>query len=114
MKYRLILGSVAGACAIVASLAAQPKLPVVSVAYDGAVGSTETEEETLEDSSYRHQATLKVREEWSRAVVSTLVGDFTRKLYVEGSGTSYSAFQISPQLRWSVTDLVRWDASMLV
>jgi hypothetical protein len=95
------------------SLAA-PKLPVVSLAYDATVGSTETEEETLEDSSYRHQATLRIREEWSRVLVSTLVSDLTRKLAVSGGGTSYTTFQIAPQIRWNVVDALKWDATLLV
>ena len=101
-------------CAIGWNAAAEPRWPVVSLAYDGTVGSTETDEEVLEDTAYRHQVAVRVREEWSRDLITTLVGDLIRKVYVSGSGSSYSAFQISPELRWSVLEGLRWDTSMLV
>jgi hypothetical protein len=96
------------------TVVAAPKLPVVSLAYDGSLGSAETDEETLEETSYRHQATLRIREEWSKVLVSTLVSDLTRKIAVSGTGTSYTTFQIAPQLRWNATDALKWDTTFLV
>ena len=108
-----------GAAALLAALLsvaawAVPKLPVVTVEYDGAVGSVETEEETIEDSSYRHEVGLRMREQWTRDLVSTLNGDVTRKILVSGSGSSYTALQLSPAVRWTVTDRLKWDATMVV
>lgn len=93
---------------------AEPKLPVISFSYDGDVGSTETEEESLDDSSWRHEIGLHIREEWSRAVVSTLAAELIRKLYLDDSGTSYTWYDVSPQLRWKLADALAWNTSLLV
>jgi hypothetical protein len=94
--------------------AAEPKLPVTTIAYDGSVGNTETEEESLEETTGRHQLVLRVREQWSRDIVTTLEGALLRRTYVEGEGASYTAFWGGPDLRWNVTDALRWVTGLQV
>jgi hypothetical protein len=104
----------AAAVGVVGTARGEPRLPVVSLSYDGVVGSTETEEEVMDDSSYRHEVDLQIREEWSRAVVSTLAAELVRKLTVIGSSPGYTTIQLSPQLRWKLTDSLAWNTSLLV
>jgi hypothetical protein len=110
------------ACAGGGWCSGEPRLPVLSVAYDGTAGSTESEQELAEETgdaawesaSFRHQGTLRIREEWSRALVSTLVSDLIRKQYASGSGRSYTAVEVSPQLRWTIAEGLKWDTTLLV
>lgn len=118
----LLAVSLAAALALTPACPAEPKLPVVSLSYGGTAGSTAAEEEWAEETgeaswesvSYRHQGTLRIREEWSRDLVSTLVSEVARKLYVGGTGVSYTAVQISPQTRWTIAEGLKWDATLLL
>jgi len=94
-------------------LGAEPELPVVSLAYDAAIGGTESDEETVEESSFRHEVALRIREEWSARVVSTLTGDVVRKLYVADTGASYATLQLEPSLRVTLREGVKLEVGAL-
>jgi hypothetical protein len=87
--------------------------PVTTLSYDGSVGTTETEEGELEESSYRHQVTLRVRERWSRNLSATLEGVLVRKDYAEGSsGTPYVTLGVVPTIRATIVPGLRVVAGL--
>ncbi len=91
-------------CLVCAGMARAADWPVTTLSYDGSVGRTETDEGELEDSSYRHALTLRIRERLSRDLSATLEGVLIRKLYAEGSsGSPYLQLGVVPTVRITVT-----------
>ena len=85
--------------------------PVFFLSYDGAVGVEETEdEEAIEPSSYRHTATLRIKEDVVSALTLNLYTVLSRKQYLLQKG-SYSYAYVNPDVAWDITDAVKWYTS---
>jgi hypothetical protein len=83
--------------------------------YDGGVGSEqlepeELEEEQFEATSHRHRLTLRIKEQWSEALVTNLYTAAARKQYLEQAG-SYSWFYLNPDFSWELTDRLQWSTA---
>lgn len=89
------------------SNSSETKLPVFYLKYDAALGSEETEEEDVEESSYRHTVSLRIKEEFSPRLTANLLTAFSRKEYLLQAG-SYRYFYLNPYFTVDLTDAVRW------
>ncbi len=87
----------------------EAKLPVFFLKYDGALGSEETEEESIEQSSNRHTVSLRIKEQFSKAFTANLLSAYSRKQYLLQTG-SYWYFYAHPYFAFNLSDDVRWDA----
>ena len=84
------------------------KLPVFYLKYDGALGSEETEEESIEQASNRHTLSLRVKEEFGKRFTANLLTLYSRKVYLLQAG-SYWYFFVNPYMTFDITDKIRWE-----
>jgi len=89
----------------------EPKLPVFTLKYDGALGSEETEEEDIEQSSNRHTVSLRIKEELSKRLTASVITAFSRKEYLLQSG-SYSYTYVNPTVTLDVSEKLRWTSGI--
>ena len=82
-------------------------LPVFFLKYDGGIGSEETELEEIETSSYRHTASLRIKEKLSEQVTTNLNTTVSRKEYLFRKG-SYFYVNVNPDISWSFSDNLQW------
>ena len=88
----------------------EAKLPVFFLRYDGALGSEETEEENIEQSSNRHTVSFRIKEEFSKVFTANLLSAYSRKEYLLQAG-SYWYFYVRPSTTVRLSDRVRWDCA---
>jgi opacity protein-like surface antigen len=82
------------------------KLPVFYLKYDASLGSEETEED-IEQSSYRHTVSLRIKEQFSRSFTTNVLTTYSRKEYLLEKG-SYSYVAVNPYITYDITDKLRW------
>lgn len=83
-------------------------LPVFFLKYEGGVGGEETESEEVETSSYRHTASLRIKEKFNERITSNLYTTVSRKEYLFEKG-SYFYVNVNPDVSWDLTDYLQWD-----
>lgn len=85
-------------------LAQEAKLPVFYLRYSGGVGSEELEEDVgLEPASFRNSVSLRIKEEFSRDLVSNLTLFYSTKDYRDQAG-DYTYFYLKPEVSYDLTD----------
>jgi hypothetical protein len=84
----------------------ETKLPVFYLKYDTLLGSEETEED-IEQSTYRHTVSLRVKEQFSKEFTTNVLTTYSRKEYLLEKG-SYSYIAVNPYMTFDITDRVRW------
>ena len=90
------------------SAAQETTLPVFYLKYDGALGSEETEEEQIEQSSNRHTVSFRIKKEFSKRFTANLLSAYSRKEYLLQAG-SYWYLYVNPYMKLDISDRVRWD-----
>ena len=100
-------------CCIISShcLAQKPKLPVFFLKYDGVLGSEETEEEEIEQSSNRHMVSFRIKEVFRGRFTANLLTAYSRKEYLLQAG-SYWYVYVNPYMKLDLTDRIRWDSGL--
>ena len=93
-------------------LAQDAKLPVFYLRYSGGVGSEEPEEDVgLEPASLRNSVSLRIKEEFSRAMVSNLTLFYSTKDYYDQAG-DYTYFYLKPEISYDLTDRVTLETEI--
>lgn len=99
--------SVWGQDAEVGTAFTEMKLPVFYLKYNAALGSEETEDEEMEESSHRHTLSLRVKEEFSPKFTANLLTAYSSKDYLLRTG-DYKYFYLNPYFTIDLTDKIRW------
>ena len=108
MKAHVIIAILFWIMSSLAAAAQEAKLPVFYLKYDGALGSEETEEEQIEQSSNRHTVSFRIKEEFSKRFTANLLSAYSRKEYLLQAG-SYWYLYVNPYMKLDISDRIRWD-----
>ncbi len=84
----------------------EAKLPVFYLKYDGSQGSEESEDE-LEQTSFRHTASLRIKEQFSEDLTANVLTTYSRKKYEDQAG-SYHYVAVNPYTTLDISDKLRW------
>ncbi len=106
MKTHVIIVILFWIMSCLTAAAQEAKLPVFYLKYDGALGSEETEEEQIEQSSNRHTVSFRIKEEFSKSFTANLLSAYSRKEYLLQAG-SYWYFYVNPYMKLDLSDRVR-------
>jgi hypothetical protein len=96
-----------------------PRLPVVTLRYENGLGYREMapdpegeveEEPEMEAYSERHKLTLRLKEQWSKALTTNLYAVAFYK-NSEVASDSYAYLYLHPNLAWSLSRRVKWTVS---